>query len=132
SGALSGLSAGALRRFANRGGRYGGARRSTASACRSCDLMAIIGNHAGNQAAPPNASLIMVQRCLFPAVIFVVQFANLGICLQTPAAKLDRVIGEVTAIDAGANRLTVKSDAGSPVTANLDDKTLYLSIPPGE
>jgi hypothetical protein len=94
--------------------------------------MAIIGNHAGNQAAPPNASLIMVQRCLFPAVIFVVQFANLGICLQAPAAKLDRVIGEVTAIDAGANRLTVKSDAGSPVTANLDDKTLYLSIPPGE
>jgi hypothetical protein len=74
----------------------------------------------------------MIQRYLFPAVIFVAQFANLGICMQAPAAKLDRVIGEVTAIDAGAKQLAVKSDAGAAVTANLDDKTLYLSIPPGE
>ncbi|MCU1273364.1 MAG: hypothetical protein JWO48_795, partial [Bryobacterales bacterium] len=94
--------------------------------------MAIISNHVGNRAAPPYASLIMVQRYLFPAVVLVVQFANLGICMQAPAAKLDRVIGEVTAIDAGAKQLTVKSDAGAAVTANLDDKTLYLSIPPGE
>lgn len=86
----------------------------------------------GNQQAPPYASLIMVQRYLFPAVILIAQFANLGICMQAPAAKLDRVIGEVTAIDAGAKQLTVKSDAGAAVTANLDDKTLYLSIPPGE
>jgi hypothetical protein len=74
----------------------------------------------------------MGKRYFFPAIILVVQFANLGICMQAPAAKLDRVIGEVSAIDAGAQHLTVKSDAGVVITANLDDKTVYLSIPPGE
>jgi hypothetical protein len=46
--------------------------------------------------------------------------------------KLDRVIGEITVIDTGAKRLTVKSDAGPTVTAVLDEKTLYLRVPPGE
>ncbi len=51
---------------------------------------------------------------------------------QNPAAKLDRVIGEVTTIDAGAKQIHVKSDAGTVVTAVVDDKTLYLRVPPGE
>ena len=51
---------------------------------------------------------------------------------QAPAAKLDRVIGEVRAIDAGAKRITLKSDAGAVTAATVDDSTSYLRIPPGE
>src|SRR5690242_3394504 len=51
---------------------------------------------------------------------------------QAPAAKLDRVIGEITAIDAGAKRITLKSDAGAVTAATVDDSTSYLRIPPGE
>lgn len=90
--------------------------------------MAIIGNPARTL----YALLTMVPRYFFFAFILVVQFGNLGMCMQAPAARLDRVIGEVSAIDAGAKQLTVKSDTGAAVTANLDDKTTYLSIPPGE
>jgi hypothetical protein len=86
----------------------------------------------GNPGAPPYASLIMVHRYFFPAIILVIQFANPGVCMQAPATKLDRVIGEVAALDAGAKQLTVKSDAGAAITATLDEKTVYLSIPPGE
>lgn len=43
----------------------------------------------------------------------------------------NRVIGEVTAIDATARRVTVKSDAGTPVTVILDEKSLYLRTLPG-
>ena len=52
-----------------------------------------------------------------------------------PAAqqgKLDRAIGEVTSIDAGQKQISVKTDSGAVVTAILDDKTLYLRVPPGE
>jgi hypothetical protein len=49
-----------------------------------------------------------------------------------PAGKLDRVIGEVTNIEAGSKRITVKTDAGSAVDAALDEKTLFLRVPPGE
>jgi hypothetical protein len=85
----------------------------------------------GNPGTPPYASMIMLQR-FFPAILLLIQFANPGVCMQAPAAKLDRVIGEVTALDAGAKQLTVKSDAGAAIIANLDEKTVYLSIPPGE
>ena len=51
---------------------------------------------------------------------------------QTPAPKLDRVIGEITKIDAGAKQLSVKTDAGAMFTATVDEKTLYLRVPPGE
>ncbi|MGI8991941.1 MAG: hypothetical protein ACR2I2_20475 [Bryobacteraceae bacterium] len=42
------------------------------------------------------------------------------------------LIGEVTAIDPGAKQLTLKTDAGTPATVLLDEKTLYLKVPPGE
>jgi len=48
------------------------------------------------------------------------------------APKLDRVIGEVTAIDANTNHITVKPDSGAAVTATVDEKTRYLRVPPGE
>jgi hypothetical protein len=53
---------------------------------------------------------------------------------QTGGAKPEpgRVIGEVAAVDAPGSRLTVKTDAGSPVTVLLDERTQYLRVPPGE
>ncbi len=42
------------------------------------------------------------------------------------------IIGEVTVLDAGAKQITMKTDAGTPATVPLDDKTLYLRVPPGE
>src|SRR5271169_2928579 len=52
--------------------------------------------------------------------------------LQAQAPKLDRVIGEVTAIDANAKQISVKLDSGAVVPAAVDEKTRYLRIPPGE
>jgi hypothetical protein len=51
---------------------------------------------------------------------------------QAPAAKLDRLIGEITAIDAGAKRISLKSDAGAALAATVDDNTAYMRVPPGE
>src|ERR1700692_655637 len=52
--------------------------------------------------------------------------------LDAQAPKLDRVIGEVTAIDANAKQITVKLDSGAVVPATVDEKTRYMRIPPGE
>ncbi len=49
-----------------------------------------------------------------------------------PAKPQGRVIGELTAKDDSANKLTVKTDAGLVYTVSLDEKTLYLRVPPGE
>src|SRR5947209_14676302 len=67
--------------------------------------------------------------------IWVILVTALGLFAQDPpAAKappLGRVIGEVTAKDAG--KLTVKADgSGANYTVNLDDKTSYIRVPPGE
>ena len=60
--------------------------------------------------------------------------ANLcaGAYAQAPTAKLDRVIGEVMAIDAAGKRISLKSDAGAVTAATVDESTSYLRIPPGE
>ena len=51
---------------------------------------------------------------------------------QTPAPKIDRVIGEITNIDPGTKQLTLKSGPGTSVTAMVSEKTVYLRIAPGE
>ena len=57
---------------------------------------------------------------------------------QAPAASgdqsitLNRVIGEVKAIDTASKQLIVKTDAGSLVTAILSDVTQYMRVAPGE
>ena len=56
----------------------------------------------------------------------VIFFASLH--AQTPA----RVIGAVTSIDTGGKKLGIKPDTGSISTVNLDDKTVYLRVSPGE
>ncbi|MGB7924839.1 MAG: hypothetical protein WCF57_16470, partial [Pyrinomonadaceae bacterium] len=42
------------------------------------------------------------------------------------------VIGEVTTIDAAANRMTVKTDAGASINVALNEKTAYMRLAPGE
>lgn len=42
------------------------------------------------------------------------------------------VIGEVTAIDASAMQMTVRTDAGKRVTVVLNSATSYMRLPPGE
>ncbi len=53
---------------------------------------------------------------------------------QTPAPKtqLGRVIGAVTAREPAGKHITVKTDAGVDYTVNLDDKTSFLRVAPGE
>ncbi|HZI17905.1 MAG TPA: hypothetical protein VEY09_04850 [Pyrinomonadaceae bacterium] len=49
-----------------------------------------------------------------------------------PARAQQHLIGEVTAVDAAAGQLTVRSDAGATVTLRTDEKTLFRRVPPGQ
>jgi hypothetical protein len=49
-----------------------------------------------------------------------------------PAITATRVFGKITEINAPAGQMTVKTDAGSVVTVNLNAKTTYERMPPGE
>ncbi|HEX8846382.1 MAG TPA: hypothetical protein VF791_17175 [Pyrinomonadaceae bacterium] len=49
-----------------------------------------------------------------------------------PAITATRVFGKITEINAPAGQMTVKTDAGSVVTVNLNEKTTYERMPPGE
>ena len=55
-----------------------------------------------------------------------------GAAAQTPAPRVDRVIGEITKVDAGAKQLTIKPASGAEVAAMTGDRTIYLRISPGE
>ena len=44
----------------------------------------------------------------------------------------NRVLGEVTAVDAAAKKIMLKSTKGQVVTVTLNDSTVYLRVPPGE
>ena len=84
----------------------------------------------------------MIRKFIF-AVMSLAVTASLANAQATPAATapaqtgdpnitLNSVIGEVKAIDASARQLTVKTDAGSVVTAIVSDTTTYLRVAPGE
>ena len=49
-----------------------------------------------------------------------------------PAITPSWAIGEVKAIDGTAKQLVLKTDAGSVVTVTLNDKTMFMRLPPGE
>lgn len=82
----------------------------------------------------------MRERLGIVAALFVALAASLPGRAQEPTrdspgstdALLERVIGEVTARDPAGTRLTVKVDGGGTATVILQDKTLYLRVPPGE
>jgi hypothetical protein len=73
-----------------------------------------------------------MKRWLVLTAVAVLECVATTAGAQAPAPKLDRVIGEITAVDSGGKQIRVKSDAGAEVTATLDEKTLYLRVPPGE
>jgi hypothetical protein len=49
-----------------------------------------------------------------------------------PAITATRVFGKIAEINAPAGQMVVKTDAGSVVTVNLTEKTVYERMPPGE
>ncbi len=50
----------------------------------------------------------------------------------TTGVTLNSVIGTVTTIDANAKQISLKTDAGDSVAVMLDEKTIFLKVPPGE
>jgi hypothetical protein len=48
-----------------------------------------------------------------------------------PAASVQRALGEVTAVDATAGHIRLKTDTGEPLTVRTDDKTAFLRAQPG-
>jgi hypothetical protein len=75
-------------------------------------------------------------------IVFTLATLTLATCAlasgQTPQQANDAgitpngVIGEVTAINMAAKQMTIRTDAGSVVTAVLADSTIYMRVPPGE
>lgn len=51
---------------------------------------------------------------------------------QPAAAAQQRLIGEVTAVDAAAHTVTVRADSGETVTLATTEQTTYTRLPPGE
>lgn len=51
---------------------------------------------------------------------------------SAPAAARQHLVGEVTAVDAAAGRITVKADAGGTVEVSTDEKTAFRRTAPGQ
>lgn len=51
---------------------------------------------------------------------------------QGGAAPKQRLVGEVTGVDASARQVTVRSDTGETATVTVTDQTTYTRMPPGE
>ncbi len=49
-----------------------------------------------------------------------------------PAIKATQVYGKVSEINGSSGQITIKTDAGSLVVANVSEKTTYQRMPPGE
>jgi hypothetical protein len=54
-----------------------------------------------------------------------------GAFAQTPPARV-QIAGTVSAAEASANRITIRTDKGDTVTVSTGERTLVLRIPPGE
>lgn len=76
----------------------------------------------------------MRKLLLLCAALFLAQGVSLRASAQTAQTQpaRQRLIGEVTAVDASANGLTVKTDAGETVSVTADEKTTVRRLPPGE
>jgi hypothetical protein len=81
------------------------------------------------------------MRAHFFAIALALLTFIAGVFAQTPQPAQQQTdkgitpnsaIGEVKAIDAAANQLILKTDAGSVVTVTVSDKTVYMRLAPGE
>ncbi|MCL5742951.1 MAG: hypothetical protein M1541_03345 [Acidobacteria bacterium] len=71
-----------------------------------------------------------VKVCLAAAIFVAGAYAQAA--PQAVAAARDRVIGEVTGTDLSGGRISLKTDKGEAVAVVVNDKTVYLRVPPGE
>jgi hypothetical protein len=86
--------------------------------------------------------IIVMRRFLILGTLTAVVISGASVYAQTPASSPaatqtekgitpNLVVGEVTAMDAAAKQLTVKTDGGAMVAVALADKTAYLRAQPG-
>jgi hypothetical protein len=71
----------------------------------------------------------------YVATVFLIPaIALLGLAqsVQQPTTDRARVIGEITAVDVSAGRVTIKSDSGDVTSILVNGETTILSVPPGE
>ncbi|HEU4794396.1 MAG TPA: hypothetical protein VFT02_02130, partial [Pyrinomonadaceae bacterium] len=75
----------------------------------------------------------MIRRSLIACfVLFAFVLAGAIMAQETQPAAADRVVGEITAVDAANKQLTLKTSAGKSFSVKTDDKTSYRRVPPGE
>ncbi len=77
-----------------------------------------------------------MSRTVFGALLvaFVIATATVGFAQETvqPNTSQGRVVGMVTAVDQGANLITIKSDAGDSVVITVNANSALLRLPAGE
>lgn len=75
--------------------------------------------------------LLALTICAFTNETRVVAQTPGGAPATSTSVNPNRVIGEVTAIDAATKQVSVKTDLGTSVTVSLDEKSEYLRTRPG-
>lgn len=71
--------------------------------------------------------LLALSVCILSQLIIAAQAQA-----DDPAITATRVFGKITTIDAPSGKLTVKTDAGSTVTVQINTDTTFERVPPGE
>jgi co-chaperonin GroES (HSP10) len=69
---------------------------------------------------------------LFSSLILVCSAVAVSAQTPDPGIKTTTVSGKVSEINASAGQITIKTAAGSVVVANVNEKTTYQRVPPGE
>lgn len=73
----------------------------------------------------------MIKRSLITGLVGIAFTFGCLVIAQQPASA-DRVVGEVTAVDAANRQLTLKTAAGKSFSVKTDEKTQYRRVPAGE
>ena len=74
----------------------------------------------------------MKKLFLFLAVSLLALGTAVAQTPQAAPARQQRLVGEVTAVDASARQVTVRADSGETVTLTTTEQTTYTRMPPGE
>src|SRR2546421_9968444 len=78
----------------------------------------------------------VMKKFLISSAIFIVilSAAVMLFARSTDPAhqEKNRIVGDVTAIDSGARRLTIRTDGGKTIILSTDEATRYPRVPPNE